>query len=70
MDKVYIDGETADGIVVASLRDSMECLETQIKRLKSKKKLADFEKRDLAESVKSLDAMEEVYDYYGGNNRE
>lgn len=70
MEKVYIDGETADGIVVASLRDSMECLEEQISRLKSKKKLADFEKRDLAESVKSLNAMEEVYDYYGGNNRE
>lgn len=69
MDKVYIDGDTADGIVVASLKETMDYLRINIKRLKSRKKLADFEKQDLAESIKSLDAMKEVYDYYGGNNQ-
>lgn len=70
MDKVYIDGDTADGIVVASLKDSMDTLRMEIKRLKSMKNtLSKHGKEDLADSVLHLDAMEKVFDYYGGNHQ-
>jgi hypothetical protein len=67
MMQVKIDAETADRIVVCALRDSIDCLKESIKNLKRKKKLEDYEKQDLADSIRSLDAMEEVYDYFGGN---
>lgn len=65
--KFEIDVETADRLVVCSLRDAMDDLKESIKKLKRKKKLEDYEKEDLAESILSLDAMEKVYDYFGGN---
>ena len=67
MKKVYIDPETADGIVVASLTDTMESLRIEIKRLKSTKNLLPHQKEDLADATLHLDAMEKVFDYYGGN---
>ena len=68
MDKVYIDGDTADGIVVASLKDTMDCLHIEIKRLKSmRKNLSQCQKEDLADATLHLDAMKKVFDYYGGN---
>ncbi len=70
MEKVYIDGDTADGIVVASLKDTMKTLRTEIKRLKSMRTLSPCQMEDLADAVLHLDAMEKVFDYYGGNYRE
>jgi chaperonin cofactor prefoldin len=67
MDKVEIDGDTADRIVVCSLKDSIEYLKKEIKTLKRKKKLDDWEMLQLADNVIELDAMEKVFDYYGGN---
>lgn len=67
MDKVYIDSDTADGIVVASLKDSINYLKIDIKRLRSKKKLEKYEKEDLADFILNLDAMEKVFDFFGGN---
>ena len=68
MEKVYIDGDTADGIVVASLKDTMDTLRIEIKRLKSMRKdLLPHQKQDLADATLHLDAMEKVFDYYGGN---
>lgn len=64
---IEIDIETADRLVVCSLRDAMDDLKAAIKELKSKKKLEDYEKEDLADSILGLDAMEKVYDYFGGN---
>jgi hypothetical protein len=65
--KVEIDPDTADGIVRASLKQSIEYLREDISDLKKKKKLEDYQKRDLAELIVSLDAMEKTFDYYGGN---
>ena len=44
MDKVEIDGDTADGIVRASLKDSIACLRNCIKEYKIKKRLRRFER--------------------------
>ncbi len=64
---VEIDPETADGIVRASLNQTIEYLREDITVLKKTRKLQDYQKRDLAELVVALNAMEEVFDYYGGN---
>ena len=66
---VEIDPETADGIVRASLKQTIQYLRKDISKYKRKKKLQDYEKRGLAEFIVSLDAMEKVFDYYGGNLR-
>ena len=67
MDKIEIDYETADRIVVVSLRDSIQGLREDIKDLKKKKKLSQWEKMNLAEKSLSLDHLEKTFDYYGGN---
>ena len=64
---VEIDPETADGIVVASVKQTIEYLRQDSAVLKKVKKAEDYQKRDLAEQIRTLDAMEEVFDYYGGN---
>ena len=64
---VEIDPETADGIVCASVKETIEYLRKDIAVLKKVKKAEDYQKRDLAEQIRTLDAMEEVFDYYGGN---
>ena len=64
---VEIDPETADGIVRASLKQTIEYLREDITVLKKTRKLQDYQKRELAELIVALNAMEEVFDYYGGN---
>ena len=64
---VEIDPETADGIVRASVKQTIEYLREDIVVLKKTKKLEDYQKRELADLIVSLNAMEEVFDYYGGN---
>jgi len=64
---VEIDPDTADGIVRASLKQSIEYLGEDIAVLKNTRKLQDYQKRELAELIVSLDAMEKTFDYYGGN---
>jgi hypothetical protein len=64
---VEIDPETADGIVRASVKQTIEYLREDITVLKKTKKREDYQKRELAELIVSLNAMEEVFDYYGGN---
>lgn len=67
--KVEIDADTADGITRCSLKQSIAYLREDIAILKKKKKLEYYQKHELAELIVSLDAMEKVYDYYGGNLR-
>lgn len=64
---VEIDPETADGIVRASLKQTIEYLGEDIAVFKNTRKLKDHQKRELAELIVSLDAMEKTFDYYGGN---
>ena len=67
MKKVEIDGDTADRIVVCSLKESIVYLKDDIKTLKRRKNLKDYEKQQLAQNIVDLEAMEKVFDYYGGN---
>ena len=65
--KVEIDSDTADGIVRASVKQTIEYLRKDIAVLRKVKKADDYQKRDLSDQIRALDAMEEVFDYYGGN---
>jgi hypothetical protein len=70
MNKVEIDGDTADRIVACSLKESILMLRGDIKKLRNKKRLSDWEKMCLAEAFSSLDHLEKTFDYYGGKLNE
>jgi hypothetical protein len=67
MDKIEIDGETSDRIIVVSLKESIRGLRENITHLKKKKKLSEWEKMTLEEHCLSLNHLEKTFDYYGGN---
>lgn len=67
MPKIEIDGDTADRIVVCSIKEAIKHLKEEIKHFKRSKRLSDWEKKQLAEDLIDLDALEKVYNYYGGN---
>jgi hypothetical protein len=67
MDKVEIDGDTADRIVVCSLRETINYLRNDIKYLKKKKRLTECQKQEFADVVSALDHLEKTFDFYGGN---
>ncbi len=64
--KIDVSDEFLDELVVSSLRESISMLKDEIKRLKNKKRLADYEKEDLADSILHLDGLQKAYAYYGG----
>lgn len=65
--KIQIDSDVADGIVCASLMQNIYDLREDIAALKKIKKLKEYQRRDLVDYVITLNAIEEVFDYYGGN---
>lgn len=65
--KLEIDSDTADHIVICSLRDSIRTLKTEIKKLKMIKNPSDWDKKQLAEDILDIHALEKVYNYFGGN---
>jgi hypothetical protein len=68
MDKIEIDGETADRIVVCSLKESINYARKDIAKYKKRKnKLNDWEKQELADLVIHLTHLEAVFEYYGGH---
>lgn len=67
MEKVEIDGETADRIVVCSLRETIQYVKQDIAKLSKKKKRKSYEQEDLDHCIKHLVHLEAVYEYYGGN---
>ena len=64
--KLEIDDEVMDGLVIATLNESIECLEHEIKRLKKIKKRLESQERDLGDNMIHLDALKRTRYYYGG----
>jgi hypothetical protein len=64
--KIEVDEDMMDGIIVASITNSIDCIEADIKRLKSKKGLKAYEKEDLKYHVLNLDSLKRVRYYFGG----
>ena len=67
MDKIEIDAETADRIVVVSLKEQIRTLRSQLKKYMGKRKLSAWEKDDLQDCLQTLEYLEKTFDYYGGN---
>lgn len=66
MDKVTIDGDTADGITRASLKESMKYLSSDIKKLQRVKNRKGYQTDELNDNIAVHNAMKKVYEYYGG----
>jgi len=67
MKKLYINDEAADQIVICSLKESINAINNSVQKLKCKKKISNWAKDELADNLYYLDALEKVYNYYGGN---
>ena len=61
---ITIDWDTADAIMEAHLLDTYHSLISNIKVLKSKKKLQDFEEEDLEHFKRVLKSLEVIGDWY------
>ena len=67
MEKVEIDGETADRIVVCSIKEYIKYLKEDITKLRKLKKPEPYQKQELADNIIDLGHLEAVLDMYGGN---
>ena len=65
--KLAIDDELSDKIIKQSLREQIVLLKKNISDLRKKRKLEPYQQVDLDNDVMYLNALEKVYDYYGGN---
>lgn len=65
--KLEIDDEVVDGLVIATLNESINSLENETKRLKKMKNLLASQERDLEDSLVYLDALKRTRYYFGGN---
>ena len=61
---ITVDWDTADAIMEAHLLYTYHSLTSNIKALKSKKKLQDFEEEDLEHFKRVLKSIEAVADWY------
>lgn len=56
-----------DDIILSKLSEAIEDNRSNIKKYKKMKNKKPYQKEDLRSSKSNLKALEEVYDYYGGN---
>lgn len=61
---IQVDWDTVDQIMEQNLLDSYCSLQADIKRLKSKKKLQNWEKEDLDQFERLVEAMDVVGAYF------
>lgn len=67
--KIVISDEFVDEIVVGVLKDQMDSVKMDIKRLKKLKKSGNIQpcqQQDLTSDIAILECMETVYEYFGG----
>lgn len=64
--KLEVDEEMLDGIIVASLTESINTIEAEIKRLKKIKNRKEHQERDLEDCLLHLNSLKHTRYYYGG----
>lgn len=64
--KLEVDEDMLDGIIVASLTESINMIEKEIKRLKKIKKRVEHQQRELEHNLVHLDALRHTRYFYGG----
>lgn len=65
--KLEVDEDMMDGLIVASLTESINYLDKKIKRLKKIKKMKEHEQFDLADCIVDIDALKRTRYYYSGS---
>jgi uncharacterized small protein (DUF1192 family) len=66
--KLEVDDDTVDAIIVASLTQSIDLLEMDIKRLKKMKNRKPYQNEDLSIAMLDVDALKRTRHYFGGEN--
>ena len=64
--KLEVQEDMLDGIIVASLTESINMIEKDIKRIKKIKNRKEYEERSLEDNLVHLDALKRTRYYYGG----
>lgn len=64
--KLEVNEEVVDGIIIASLNESIKDIEFSIKTLKKIKKRKEYQEHDLEDCLVHLDALKRTRYYYGG----
>lgn len=64
--KLEVNEEVIDGIIIASLTESIDIIESDVKRLKKIKNRKEYQERDLGDCLVHLDALKRTRYYYGG----
>lgn len=64
--KLEVQEEVVDGIIIASLNESIKDIEFSIKTLKKMRKRKEYQERDLEDCLIHLDALKRTRYYYGG----
>jgi hypothetical protein len=62
-----LDSDIVDSICRCSLKDHIMLHKQSIEKLRQKKKLTQYQKEDLGNQINTLDCLEVVYDYFGGD---
>tara|TARA_R110000751_G_scaffold49686_13_gene110487 strand:- start:1837 stop:2046 length:210 start_codon:yes stop_codon:yes gene_type:complete len=67
--KVMIEAtpDQIDKIILSKLSEAIQDNKADIKTYKKMKNKEPYQKEDLRNFKRTLQALEEVYDYYGGN---
>lgn len=66
--KFFVVEPEMDKFVIQVLEQDLDTARQSLKKLKKKKKLQDFEKIDLAETMQIVQSLMDVLKYYGVNN--
>jgi hypothetical protein len=64
--KIEVDEDMLDGIIVASLTESINMIESEVRRLKKIKNRKEYQERDLEDNLVHLDSLKHTRYYYGG----
>ena len=67
MTTIEINDDTLDKLMRDDLGWHLQNVKKDIAAAKKNKKLQDYQMRELAQNVILADALEKVYDYFGGN---
>lgn len=62
--QIVVDWDTADAIMEAHLLDTYRSLTDEVKKLKSKKKLKDWEHEDLEHFERVLEGIDIIGEWY------
>lgn len=65
--KIEMDDEFVDHIVASAIKEHISYVKKNIRELKKKKNLKDFEQQDLGYNVKLLASLQDAHGYFGGN---